>query len=110
MLPITLLAILAASSASPVPTHTLEDYSDPRFLSHPNEKTDVILKFEEGKGQWSDIIEANEPRHLERRSPFVFKKKIFKTKKVSKPKVLKKTVVSKPKVVKINLFNLINLI
>ena len=109
-MPITLLAILAASSASPVPTHTLEDYSDPSFLSHPNEKTDIYLKLEESEGQGSDIIEANEPRHLQRRSPFVFKKKFIKTKKITKPKVLKKTVVSKPKVVKINLFNLINLI
>ena len=69
LLPITLLAILVASSASPVPTDTPEDYSDPSFLSHPNEKTDIILKSEEGEGQWNGIIEANEPRHLERRSP-----------------------------------------
>ena len=100
LLPITLLAILVASSASPVPTDTTEDFSDLSFLSHPNEKTDIVLKFEEGEGQWNDIIEANEPRHLERRSPSVLKKKFFKTKKVSKPKVLKKTVVATPKLVK----------
>ena len=92
-----LLAILVASSASPIPTDIGEDYSDIGFLSHPDE-SHVIYRVAE-----DDIIEAEEPRHLEKRSPLVpfpfplakkkFKKPLKKKpKKVFlKPKLLKKS-------------------
>ena len=92
-----LLAILVASSASPIPTDIGEDYSDIGFLSHPDESL-VIYRVAE-----DDIIEAEEPRHLEKRSPLVpfpfplakkpLKKPLKKKPKklFLKPKVLKKS-------------------
>ena len=88
---------MVASSASPIPTDIGEDYSDIGFLSHPDESL-VIYRVAE-----DDIIEAEEPRHLEKRSPLVpfpfplakkkFKKPLKKKpKKVFlKPKLLKKS-------------------
>ena len=64
-LPILLLAIAVASSASPIPTDIGEDYSDFGFPSHPDDSL-VIYRVPEG-----DIIEAEELRHLEKRSPLV---------------------------------------
>ena len=92
-LPIALLAIAVASSASPVPTDIGEDYSDFGFLSHPDDGL-VIYRVAEG-----DIIEAEELRHLEKRSPLVpfpfpLAKKPLKKKPKKvflKPKVLKKS-------------------
>ena len=92
-----LLAIFVASSASPIPTDVGEDYSDIGFLSYPDESL-VIYRVAQ-----DDIIEAEELRHLEKRSPLVpfpfplakkkFKKPLKKKpKKVFlKPKLLKKS-------------------
>ena len=52
---ITLLAILAASSASPVPSDVIEENS--------NDNGEV--------GQWNDLVVLDEPRHLEKRSPLI---------------------------------------
>ena len=92
-LPIVLLAIAVASSASPIPTDIGEDYSDFGFLSHPDDSL-VIYRVPEG-----DIIEAEELRHLEKRSPLVpfpfpLAKKPLKKKPKKvflKPKLLKKS-------------------
>ena len=92
-LPILLLAIAVASSASPVPTDIGEDYSDFGFPSHPDDSL-VIYRAPEG-----DIIEAEELRHLEKRSPLVpfpfpLAKKPLKKKPKKvflKPKLLKKS-------------------
>merc|ERR1712066_681254 len=95
-LPIVLLAIAVASSASPVPTDIKEDYSDFGFLSHPDDSL-VIYRVAEG-----DIIEAEELRHLEKRSPLVpfpfplAKKPLKKPPKKKKPK----KVFLKPKLLK----------
>ena len=92
-----LLAIFVASSASPIPTDVGEDYSDIGFLSYPDESPGIYRVAED------DIIEAEELRHLEKRSPLVpfpfplakkkFKKPLKKKpKKVFlKPKLLKKS-------------------
>ena len=66
---ITLLAILAASSASPVPSDVIEDNSDVVFLSHPNSAA-VAFRNDNGEvGQLNDLVVLDEPRHLEKRSP-----------------------------------------
>ena len=88
-----LLAIAVASSASPIPTDIGEDYSDFGFPSHPDDSL-VIYRVSEG-----DIIEAEELRHLEKRSPLVpfpfpLAKKPLKKKPKKlflKPKLLKKS-------------------
>ena len=92
-LPIVLLAIAVASSASPIPTDIGEDYSDFGFPSHPDDSL-VIYRVPEG-----DIVEAEELRHLEKRSPLVpfpfpLAKKPLKKKPKKvflKPKLLKKS-------------------
>ena len=85
---ITLLAILAASSASPVPSDTIEDNSDVVFLSHPNSAA-VVFRNDNGEvGQWNDLVVLDEPRHLEKRSPLIIKKTLIK--KTLKKKLLKK--------------------
>merc|ERR1712154_31758 len=86
-------AIAVASSSSPIPTDIGEDYSDFVFPSHPDDGL-VIYRVAEG-----DIIEAEELRHLEKRSPLVpfpfpLAKKPLKKKPKKvflKPKLLKKS-------------------
>jgi len=119
-LPITLLAIMAASSASPVPTDIEEDYSNIGYLSHP-EGDMVLYRVEDEENElWNDMVEADEPRHLEKRSPIPFfdplslkfapvnlpftlkqlpfDKKVAKKvlKKYKKPKLIKKKVLFSP--------------
>merc|ERR1712066_454791 len=94
-LPIVLLAIAVASSASPVPTDIGEDYSDFGFLSHPDDSL-VIYRVAEG-----DIIEAEELRHLEKRSPLVPFPFPLAKKPLKKPlKKKPKKVFLKPKLLK----------
>ena len=66
-MPITLLAIMAASSASPTPTGIEEDYSNIGYLSHP--EGDMVLYRVDDDELWNDMVEADEPRHLAKRSP-----------------------------------------
>ena len=68
-MPITLLAIMAASSASPAPNGIEEDYLDTGYLSHP-EGDMVLYRVNDDEDElWNDMVEADEPRHLEKRSP-----------------------------------------
>jgi len=93
-LTITLLAILATSSASPVPSDVIEDNSDVVFLSHPDSAA-VVFRNDNGEvGQWNDLVVLDEPRHLEKRSPLIKKTLIKKT---LKKKLLKKALLKKPK-------------
>ena len=94
-----LLAIAVASSASPIPTDIGEDYSDIAFLSHPDDSL-VIYRVAEG-----DIIEAEELRHLEKRSPkkpfpFPLGKKKFKKPLKFAPKKGKKLLKKSPFILK----------
>jgi len=96
-LTITLLAILAASSASPVPSDVIEENSDVVFLSHPDGAA-VVFRNDNGEvGQWNDLVVLDEPRHLEKRSPLIppfdpisKKLKLKLIKKTLKKKLLKK--------------------
>ena len=113
-----MLAIMAASSASPVPTDIEEDYSNVGYMSHP--EVDLVL-YRVGDNEdelWNDMVEADEPRHLERRSPLFnlpslpdpitlklrkkqlpLDKKFFK--KFKKPKLIKKKIIFSPVIKKV---------
>ena len=61
-----MLAIMAASSASP---DIEEDFSNIGYLSHP-EGDMVLYRVNDDEDElWNDMVEADEPRHLEKRSP-----------------------------------------
>ena len=103
-MPITLLAIMAASSASP---DIEEDFSNIGYLSHP--EGDMVLYRVDGKDDelWNDMVEGDEPRHLEKRSPVtpfdpISKKYIAKSKaKKFLVKAIKFKPIWKPKAKKL---------
>merc|ERR1719245_1825044 len=95
---------MAASLASPVPTDIEEDYSNIGYLSHP-EGDMLLYRVEDEEDElWNDLVEGDEPRHLEKRSPlfdpisFKAEKPFWKIDKKVTKKVLKKFV--KPKLIK----------
>ena len=106
-MPITLLAIIAVSSASPVLTDIEEDYSNIGYLSHP-EGDMVLYRVDDDEDElWNDMVEADEPRHLEKRSPVtpfdpISKKYIAKSKaKKFLVKAIKFKPIWKPKAKKL---------
>lgn len=68
-LPLTLLAIIVASSATAEPIDNYEDYSDIGFLSHPDDVTVLYRDADDEEVQWNDHVQADESRHLAKRSP-----------------------------------------
>ena len=64
-----MLAIMAASSASPVSTDIEEDYSNIGYLSHPEGDMVLYRVGDDEDELWNDMVEADEPRHLAKRSP-----------------------------------------
>merc|ERR1719410_1481201 len=84
---------MAASSASPFPTDIEENYSNIGYLSHP-EGDMVLYRVDDDEDElWNDMVEGDEPRHLERRSP---NQGLFFTKKYKAKKLLKKAKKFKP--------------
>merc|ERR1712117_849779 len=71
LLPTTAVCILAACSASPVPTEVVKHHLDNRFLSYPE---GPLVNFQIDS-QSKNSFEVVEPRHPEKRSPLVLKKK-----------------------------------
>merc|ERR1712117_603568 len=71
LLPTTAVCILAACSASPVPTEVVKHHLDNSFLSYPE---GPLVNFQIDS-QSKNSFEVVEPRHPEKRSPLVLKKK-----------------------------------
>jgi len=87
-LPLTLLATLVVSSAFAQPIDLVDDFSAIDFLSHPDDATVLYRYDNEEEEQRNDIVEADEPRHLEKRSPIppfdpISKKLKLKAKKLA---------------------------
>merc|ERR1711935_478010 len=90
-LPLILLATYVASSSFAVPIDLVDDFSAFDFLSHPDDAT-VLYRYDNHEDeQRSDIVEADEPRHLEKRSPIFPFDPITKTLKLKAKKVLLKS-------------------
>jgi len=68
-LPLTILATLVVSSAFAQPIDLVDDFSAIGFLSHPDDATVLYRYDNDEEERWNDIVEADEPRHLEKRSP-----------------------------------------
>jgi len=70
-LPLTLLATLVVSSAFAQPIDLVDDFSAIGFLSHPDDDdAPELYRYDnEEEEQQNDLVEADEPRHLEKRSP-----------------------------------------
>merc|ERR1711935_1068054 len=99
-LPLILLATYVASSSFAVPIDLVDDFSAFDFLSHPDDAT-VLYRYDNHEDeQRSDIVEADEPRHLEKRSPIFPFDPITKTLKLKAKKFAKKVLLKSPKIKK----------
>jgi len=100
-LPLTLLATLVVSSAFAQPIDLVDDFSAIDFLSHPDDATVLYRYDNEEEEQRNDIVEADEPRHLEKRSPIPPFDPFSKTLKlIAKGPLLQKALLKSPKIKK----------
>ena len=62
---------MVVSSAFAQPIDLVDDFSAIGFLSHPDDATVLYRYDNEEEEQQNDLVEVDEPRHLEKRSPLI---------------------------------------